>query len=778
MIGAFGFLSRRPALVLSSSSLIQDSGPSAKNDGERAVTASAARDACTSDEDLSNGDSDADAPPAVELLRSPAIPNASHEAAHSSGEPTPSGSGLSPLPATPWQPDPSAIPCHTVISSKGVKKRLRFNAKWYQQYPWLHYDTNVNGFLCIYCARLGRRPAAANFCRTAAPIFLKTGFRRWRDAAKCFKRHAHSSCHQVATLEEASAGNIVQEICVANQLGQKKARSCLKIIITTLKFLARQGLSIRGSESDANSNLHQALAMRARDVPELERWMEGRFKWTSPAIQNELIKLLARDVSLKIADAVVGRPFAIICDGTTDVSGKEQEALCVRFVDDAGEVCEHFLCVIEPPDTTGKTLAAMIEGALRGYGLQLSDARGQGYDGAANMSGRHNGTQAIIKQTQPLALYVHCFAHCVNLTTEAMCKESAIVRNALGVCNEVGILFSQSHTFRRQFAAVASAEGPGTLRPLCPTRWTARGRSVSALLAQLGAAIEALEEDGRTQAVAMASALRSGTTVYGLVAAMRILSLMEMCNKLCQKRTATVSQALTAIRVVAKDLESEREDGWKEVEARTEKLIEEHELRPVQLPRGKVSRKLDSGPSGYKPTSVTEYLRVEYRKAIDAALQRVRELFLESPDIAVYEKQERMVLDGVVPETLIKDPKLDYDQLSRELASFRKQNTFDTLDEAAAILNGCSAKRELYAETAKLLDILRCIPVSSSEAERSFSKLRRLKTWLRNSMGERRLSDLLVCHIHQTLLDEVDEENVVKAFVAGDDARRRVFGDR
>ena len=155
----------------------------------------------------------------------------------------------------------------------------------------------------------------------------------------------------------------------------------------------------------------------------------------------------------------------------------------------------------------------------------------------------------------------------------------------------------------------------------------------------------------------------------------------------------------------------------------------------------------------------------------------MRELFLGSSDLATYEQQERMVLDGAVPETLAKDPKLDYEQLTLELASFRRQNAYATLDEAATVLNECSAKKELYAETAKLLDIIRCVPVSSAEAERSFSKLRRLKTWLRNSMGERRLSDLLVCHIHQSLLDQVDDERVVRAFVSVDDTRRKVFGD-
>ena len=303
------------------------------------------------------------------------------------------------------------MPSH-IVECNGVKKRLRFNAKWFRQYPWLHYDAEVKGVICLHCARMSQRPAAENFYRKAAPTFLHAGISKWRDAAKYFKRHARSSCHQVAVLEAVSAGNIAQKLCTANQMEQRKARSCLKTIVTTLQFLARQELSVRGSGSDKNSNLLQALKMRSADLPELDKWMKGRFKWTSPDIQNELIKLLAREVSLKIADSVAGRPFAIICDGTTGVSGKEQESLCVRFVDKAGEIQEHFLCVIEPPDTTGKTLAAMIEGALQGYGISLSDARGQGYDGAANMAGRYNGTQALIKQTQPLALYVHCFAHC------------------------------------------------------------------------------------------------------------------------------------------------------------------------------------------------------------------------------------------------------------------------------------------------------------------------------------------------------------------------------
>ena len=41
--------------------------------------------------------------------------------------------------------------------------------------------------------------------------------------------------------------------------------------------------------------------------------------------------------------------------------------------------------------------------------------RGQGYDGAAAISGKLNGAQAYTRKVVPTALYVHCAAHSYNL---------------------------------------------------------------------------------------------------------------------------------------------------------------------------------------------------------------------------------------------------------------------------------------------------------------------------------------------------------------------------
>ena len=49
------------------------------------------------------------------------------------------------------------------------------------------------------------------------------------------------------------------------------------------------------------------------------------------------------------------------------------------------------------------------------HGLDPTCIVSQGYDGASVMSGRCSGVQQRIKEVAPQAVYVHCYAHCLNL---------------------------------------------------------------------------------------------------------------------------------------------------------------------------------------------------------------------------------------------------------------------------------------------------------------------------------------------------------------------------
>lgn len=78
-------------------------------------------------------------------------------------------------------------------------------------------------------------------------------------------------------------------------------------------------------------------------------------------------------------------------------------------------VHEEFVGLYKMSETTGQGIANMIIDVLLILNLPKSGLRGQTYDGATNMAGRFTGTQTILRKQQPLALYVHCGAHCINL---------------------------------------------------------------------------------------------------------------------------------------------------------------------------------------------------------------------------------------------------------------------------------------------------------------------------------------------------------------------------
>ncbi|CAI6376422.1 unnamed protein product [Macrosiphum euphorbiae] len=65
---------------------------------------------------------------------------------------------------------------------------------------------------------------------------------------------------------------------------------------------------------------------------------------------------------------------------------------------------------------------------------------------------------------------------------------------------------------------------------------------------------------------------------------------------------------------------------------------------------------------------------------------------------------------------------------------------------------------DMFSTIRKLLQVLATLPVSVASAERSFSTLRRLKTWLRSRMTEDRLSSLCLINVHNKidLLDLLD----------------------
>ena len=111
-------------------------------------------------------------------------------------------------------------------------------------------------------------------------------------------------------------------------------------IISSIRFLGRQGLALRGDKKEDDGNFMQMLNVKAEDDPRLLDWLKKKInKYTSHDIQNEILKLMAVRILRDIASGLHLSPFiTIMIDETTDVSNKEQATIVFRSVNDEFEV--------------------------------------------------------------------------------------------------------------------------------------------------------------------------------------------------------------------------------------------------------------------------------------------------------------------------------------------------------------------------------------------------------------------------------------------------------
>ena len=97
-------------------------------------------------------------------------------------------------------------------------------------------------------------------------------------------------------------------------------------------------------------------------------------------------------------------------------------------------------------------------------------------------------------------------------------------------------------------------------------------------------------------------------------------------------------------------------------------------------------------------------------------------------------------------------------------------------DIATKLASAQPVVRSLFDQVEQLVRLLLTIPCSSAEAERSFSSLRRLKTYLRNSMSQQRLNHLAVLRVHRDRLGSINIDVIAREFVAKSENRLATFG--
>ena len=166
--------------------------------------------------------------------------------------------------------------------------------------------------------------------------------------------------------------------------------------------------------------------------------------YRSPDIQNEIVKVMGIKLLRILSCDLQHSPFlAIMVDEMTDISNKEQATVVIRCVE-TFTVHEEFLGLYSLPSIDSDVIVGMIKDVLIRMNLNINKLRGQCYDGASTMKGHRSGVSTQISQTEPRAVYTHCYGHSLNLAASDALKGSKLMKDALETVHEISKLIKYS----------------------------------------------------------------------------------------------------------------------------------------------------------------------------------------------------------------------------------------------------------------------------------------------------------------------------------------------
>lgn len=529
-------------------------------------------------------------------------------------------------------------------------------------------------------------------------------------------------------------------------------------LLTSLDFLLRQGLPIRG-HNEQEGNLLQLLECRALDVKGLREWI-GTNRYLSHDIINEIIEIMANQVLRDILSNIKDSEFyAVIADETQDVSTCEQFAISIRWVDSCHSIHED---LIGMEQTDALTMSSTIKDVLIRCGLSLSNCRGQAYDGSSNMSGHLSGVATRLLAEEPCALYVHCSAHCLNLALQDSSRRSTCVRDALSLAADIANFIRASPKRFAQFRSLKDQlckANPG-IKPLCPTRWTVRTASIDTILKNYGVIIQQLEEieasahgDASSKAAGLIAHMEKFSTFFGLKLAHLVFSATEQTSITLQYKDINAQEALMAVKTAQSYMTRHRsETAFDTFYRSVVHEATEYTGEPI-LPRvRKLPRRFDDSDLPVQYSCPEEYFRRQYYEILDIVNQEMTNRFdqatfrvlqeIENINILIRScNGDTVTLSDGFKNLYSKDLKLQ--NLSTQLSllpdivstvntehqmGVKKVTTVNTVVE---LLNCCSFSRTMLKEVNRLLRLYLTIPLTSVTAERSFSSLRRLKSYLK-----------------------------------------------
>jgi Domain of unknown function (DUF4371) len=449
---------------------------------------------------------------------------------------------------------PASPVCNNDVSKSSVGTRVTrpFKREWLTKYPWLIYDeTNYKAF-CSTCQNANQK-RLLDSSKSVKQSFISDGFNNWKHAIERFNGHEKSDCHRTAVSKLASLAkgvNVCSGLSMAKRDDMIKARTALHRIVTSLVYLSKQGLAVRG-KTDSTANFNELLTLRATDVPDLQSWLaRTKYRWISHEIQNEILNILATNIMDQILQEVQKSVwYSIMVDETTDCTRNEQMVFCFRICNEELEVHEMFISFCDLQQQDAETLFNTVKQVLNNNKVEISNCRGQCFDGAANVAGHLNGLQAKIRDVEPRAVYVHCAAHSLNLVVQDAIANVSCYRDGMNMFGAMINFIRDSPKRLRMFEKIQEPDA-NALRPFCPTRWVLRESALTSVLQNFTEVTTFMDEvslndrgDAGAKAAGFSNQLGKFHTYFVLASLAKLFTSIGTVNQALQSATLQLQHA-------------------------------------------------------------------------------------------------------------------------------------------------------------------------------------------------------------------------------------------
>ena len=211
---------------------------------------------------------------------------------------------------------------------------------------------------------------------------------------------------------------------------------------------------------------------------------------------------------------------------------------------------------------------------------------------------------------------------------------------------------------------------------------------------------------------------------------------------------------------------------------------------PAEHRKRKIPARYGESPeTGHFASTSRDKYRVIYFKCI-AVLANAIETRFNKPDYQTFLKMQELLLKGVKEESFEEELDIiastysdDVDVIAlksqleflpgiaeRKEFDGKKMNFQDMIKQMQPL---SVTEREFISEVTFIVKLVLLDPATNAIRERSFSALKRLKTYMRATLG---YQSLMVLHIHRNKADQLNFVDIANKFVGNNEYQKKMFG--